>query len=91
MFQHYVAVINLLLARETIQLVPPEDRPAPQRMSKTQHPLVLLDQQLKSLVREEERCHHSKTTATWLTLKEQAFRCGAGNAKAPRRAPHSSP
>jgi hypothetical protein len=52
-------------------------------MSKTQHPLLLLDQQLQRLVREEERCHHSKTTATSPTLKEQSFRCGAGNAKAP--------
>jgi hypothetical protein len=66
-----------------IHLVPPEDRTAPQRVSKMQYPLVLLDQQLQSLVREDERCHHSKTTATWPTLKEQAFRCGAGNAKAP--------
>ena len=48
MFQHYVAVINLLLARETIQLVPPEARPAPQRVSKMQYPLVLLDQQLQA-------------------------------------------
>ena len=54
MFQHYVAVINLLLAREMIQLVPPEDRIAPQRMSKTQHPLVLLDQQLQRLAKEDD-------------------------------------
>jgi hypothetical protein len=39
-----------------IDLVPPEDCKATQQVSKTlpQHPLVLLDQQLKSLVREND-------------------------------------
>lgn len=39
-----------------IRLVPPDDRKVTQRVSKTltQHPLVLLDQQLKSLVREDD-------------------------------------
>jgi hypothetical protein len=56
MFQQYVAILNLLRAREVIHLVPPEDRKVTQRVSKAlaQHPLVLLDQQLKSLVGEDD-------------------------------------
>jgi hypothetical protein len=56
MFQQYVAIINLLRSRATIDLVPPDDRKVTQQVSKTltQHPLVLLDQQLKSLVKEDD-------------------------------------
>jgi hypothetical protein len=56
MFQQYVAILNLLRGRGMIDLVPPEDCKATQQVSKTlaQHPLVLLDQQLKSLVREND-------------------------------------
>ena len=56
MFQHYVAILNLLRARVTIHLVPPEDRQVTQRVGKTlaQHPLVLLDLQLRSLVKEDD-------------------------------------
>ena len=56
MFQQYVAIINLLRGRAMIHLVPPEDCKVIQGVSKTlaQHPLVLLDQQLQSLVREDD-------------------------------------
>ena len=55
MFQQYVAILNLLQGRGMIDLAPPEDSKATQQVSKTlaQHPLVLLDQQLQSLVKEE--------------------------------------
>jgi hypothetical protein len=55
MFQQYVAILNLLQGRGMIDLAPPEDCKATQQVSKTlaQHPLVLLDQQLQSLVKEE--------------------------------------
>jgi hypothetical protein len=54
MFQQYVAIINLLRSRA--HFVAPADREVTQPVSKglTQHPLVLLDQQLKRLVRENE-------------------------------------
>jgi hypothetical protein len=56
MFQQYVAILNLLRARVTIHLVPPEDSKVTQRVGKmlAQHPLVLLDQQLRSLVKEDD-------------------------------------
>jgi hypothetical protein len=55
MFQYYVAILNLLQGRGMIDLAPPEDCKVTQQLSKTlaQHPLVLLDQQLQSLVKEE--------------------------------------
>ena len=88
MFQQYVAIINLLRSRAIIHLAPPDDRKMPQRVSKTltQHPLVLLDQQLKRPGQGERGCHHFKTTATWLTLKGQVFRCDAGSAESTLRA-----
>ena len=54
MFQQCVAIINLLRSRA--HFVPPADREMTQSVSKglIQHPLVLLDQELKSLVRENE-------------------------------------
>jgi hypothetical protein len=58
MFQQYVEIINLLRARRMIHLVPREDEDCTvtQRVSTTlaQHPLVLLDQQLESLVKEDD-------------------------------------
>jgi len=56
MFQQYVAILNLLRARVTIHLVPSEDSKVTQRVGKmlAQHPLVLLDQQLRSLVKEDD-------------------------------------
>ena len=57
MFHQYVAILNLLRGRAMIHLVPPEDRKkGTERVSKTlaQHPLVLLDQRLQSLVKEDD-------------------------------------
>jgi hypothetical protein len=55
MFQQYVAILNLLQGRGMIDLAPPEELQSDSAVSKTlaQHPLVLLDQQLQSLVKEE--------------------------------------
>ena len=57
MFKQYAALLNFLRARRTmVHLVPPEDCKVTHRVSKTldQHPLVLLDHQLKNLVKDDD-------------------------------------
>lgn len=58
MFHQYVAILNLLRGRARIHFVPPEDRTVTvtQRVNKTinKHPLVLLDQELQRLVKEDD-------------------------------------
>jgi hypothetical protein len=56
MFQQYIAILKFLRGRAMIDFVQPEDCNVTQRRSQTltQHPLILLDQQLRSLVREDD-------------------------------------
>lgn len=57
MFKQYAVILNFLRARTTmVHLAPPEDCKVTQRVSKTlnQHSLVLLDHQLKNLVKDDD-------------------------------------
>jgi hypothetical protein len=78
MFHQYVAIINLLRSRARIHLVPPEDHTGTvtQGVNKTitKHPLVLLDQQLQRLAKEDDDDVGSANIGS-TDAKQKAMRC----------------